>query len=152
MIVDTHAIEVWSDGSCVSLTRYGGWGAVLRMPQGDVELWGGERDTTVNAMELTAVIQALSALKRPCAVRVFTDSKYVANGWDDYMPIWKKNGWLNYEGNPVKNRELWETLDKAASAHRVIFHWIKGHRGLMFNERADRLARRGRDELRPFGT
>ena len=145
-------VEAWTDGSCHPNPGPGGWGAVIRFAGREQELWGGEHNATNNTMELMAVIQALSVLRRPCSVQVFTDSKYVANGFTQHMPTWRKNDWRTYAGAPVKNKELWLELEKAASAHRVLFRWIRGHVGTFYNERADRLARRGRDELSPYGS
>jgi ribonuclease HI len=107
------------------------------------ELWGGEGRTTNNRMELMAVIRALEALKRPVHARVTTDSRYVKQGVTQWMAHWKRNGWRTADRKPVKNKDLWERLDKAASNHLVEWHWVKGHAGHAENERADQLANRG---------
>lgn len=151
MMIDLQEVQCWVDGSCWPNPGPGGWGAILRYHFHEKEMWGGDEHATNNKMELTAAIRALSALKRPCVVHLWTDSKYVKNGYS-WCPLWRRNHWITSAGTPVKNRELWEELEQAASAHAVIFRWIRGHAGTMMNERADRLARRGRDELRPFGT
>lgn len=149
--VDMQRVIAYTDGSCHPNPGPGGWGVVLIYKDVEKELWGGAHNVTNNIMELTAAVQALTALKRPCHVDLYTDSKYVQQGFEQYRPTWKKNGWITYEGKPVKNRELWEELDCVARPHRAIFHWVRGHVGTYNNERADMLARRGRDEIRPFG-
>jgi len=136
-------VEIFSDGACKGNPGPGGWGALLRYGAAEKELWGGELDTTNNRMELMAVIQALEALKRPCEVRITTDSRYVKQGVTSWMPRWKRNGWRTAERKPVKNRDLWERLDEATSRHELQWHWVRGHTGHPENERADRLANRG---------
>lgn len=139
----SDTIEIFTDGACKGNPGPGGWGAVLRCGVHEKELCGGEERTTNNRMELMAVIQALEALKRPGRVRITTDSQYVKNGVTQWMARWKRNGWLTASREPVKNRDLWERLDRALSEHRVQWHWVKGHAGHAENERADRLANRG---------
>ena len=140
-------VEVFSDGACKGNPGPGGWGALLRYGTDEKELWGGEPDTTNNRMELMAVIQALEALTRPSQVRVTTDSQYVKQGVTAWMARWKRNGWRTADRKPVKNRDLWERLDKATSRHELQWQWVRGHRGHPENERADRLANRGIPEL-----
>jgi ribonuclease HI len=111
------------------------------------ELCGGERDTTNNRMELTAVISALAALKRPVEIRLYTDSKYVQQGISAWIHNWKKNGWRTSDKKPVKNADLWQQLDQLAAGHRIDWVWVKGHAGNPGNERADALANRGIDQL-----
>lgn len=136
-------VEIFTDGACKGNPGPGGWGALLRYGAHEKELCGGEARTTNNRMELMAVIAALEALTRPSRVRVTTDSQYVKRGVNEWMARWKRNGWLTAERTPVKNQELWERLDRALSAHRVEWHWVRGHTGHPENERADELANRG---------
>ena len=107
------------------------------------ELYGGASDTTNNRMELTAVIRGLEALKRPCAVRIVTDSQYVKQGITQWINRWRRNGWRTADKRPVKNRDLWERLDALLDGHQVEWTWVKGHAGHAGNERADRLANKG---------
>ena len=136
-------VEIFTDGACKGNPGPGGWGALLRFGEHEKELFGGEQHTTNNRMELLAVINALEALKRPVRVRVTTDSQYVKQGVTQWLQRWRRNGWQTAEKTPVKNRDLWERLDRAASLHRLEWHWVRGHRGHPENERADRLANRG---------
>jgi ribonuclease HI len=140
-------VEIFTDGACRGNPGPGGWGAVLRYGEHEKELYGGEARTTNNRMELMAAIRALETLKRPCSVRVTTDSIYVRNGITDWLPNWKKRGWKTAAKKPVKNADLWQRLDQAVQAHRISWHWVKGHSGHVENERADQLANRGIDEL-----
>ncbi|NIR61733.1 MAG: ribonuclease HI [Gammaproteobacteria bacterium] len=140
-------VEAFTDGACRGNPGPGGWGVVLRYGDRERELRGGERATTNNRMELMAAIRALEALKRPCRVRVTTDSQYVRNGITDWMARWKRNGWKTANRKPVKNKDLWQRLDAAMQRHRVEWHWVRGHSGHPENERADRLANRAIDEL-----
>lgn len=134
-------VEIFTDGACSGNPGPGGWGAVLRYAGKEKELCGGENDTTNNRMELTAVIEALSALKEPCEVRLTTDSKYVCDavtqGW---VYSWQKNGWRKADKKPALNVDLWEKLLPLLSLHRVDFCWVKGHAGHPENERCDALA------------
>lgn len=136
-------VEVFTDGACKGNPGPGGWGALLRYGEHEKELHGGEAQTTNNRMELMAVIQALEALKRPSPVRITTDSQYVKRGVTEWMARWKRNGWLTAERKAVKNRDLWERLDRALAQHQVQWHWVRGHTGHPENERADQLANRG---------
>ena len=136
-------VVIYTDGACKGNPGPGGWGALLRAGAAERELWGGEPRTTNNRMELLAVIHGLSALTRPCAVTVFTDSEYVKNGITTWIHGWKKRGWLTADRKPVKNQDLWQRLDQLASQHRVDWQWVKGHAGDPGNERADALANRG---------
>ena len=126
----------------------GGWGALLRWKGHEKELFGGELDTTNNRMELTAVIQALSALKSRCEVAVYTDSVYVKDGITKWIHGWKQRGWRTADKKPVKNVELWQRLEALAAQHDVQWHWVRGHDGDPGNERADALANRGVDSVR----
>ncbi|MFY7856867.1 MAG: ribonuclease HI [Rubrivivax sp.] len=136
-------VVIYTDGACKGNPGPGGWGALLRAGAAERELWGGEPHTTNNRMELLAVIHGLSALTRPCAVTVYTDSEYVKNGITTWIHGWKKRGWLTADRKPVKNQDLWQRLDQLAAQHRVDWQWVKGHAGDPGNERADALANRG---------
>lgn len=140
-------VDIFTDGACRGNPGPGGWGAILRMRSREKELHGGERATTNNRMELTAVIRALEALKRPVRARIHTDSQYVQQGISAWIHAWKRRGWLTADKQPVKNQDLWQQLDQLSARHRVEWFWIKGHAGHAENERADRLARRGIEEL-----
>ncbi len=137
------AVEIFSDGACKGNPGVGGWGALLRMGGTEKELFGGEPNTTNNRMELTAVIQALTALTRPCEVLIHTDSQYVMKGMMEWIEGWKAKGWKTAAKQPVKNDDLWKTLDKLVAMHDVDWRWVKGHSGHPENERADQLANRG---------
>ncbi len=141
-------VEIYTDGACSGNPGPGGWGALLRMGEVEKELSGAERDTTNNRMEMMAVIKALEALKRPCAVDLYTDSKYVIDGAEQWLHGWKKRGWKNAAREPVKNAHLWQKIDELIHLHQVTFHWVKGHNGHVENERVDALARAAIDELR----
>ena len=136
-------VEIYTDGACKGNPGPGGWGALLRSGRRERELFGGEPDTTNNRMELTAVIRALEALKRPCRVEVFTDSEYVKKGITEWLQAWKRRGWKTADRKPVKNEALWRRLDELADRHRIRWHWVRGHSGHADNERADALANRG---------
>ena len=138
---------IYTDGACRGNPGPGGWGAVLLSRGAEKELWGGEALTTNNRMELTAAIEALNALKKPCEVELHTDSRYVMQGITEWMPAWKARGWRTADRKPVKNDDLWMKLDEARRRHRVSWKWVKGHAGHELNERADALANRGIDEL-----
>ena len=141
-------VELFTDGACSGNPGPGGWGAILRLKTADggereKELSGGDPATTNNKMELMGAISGLEALKRPCVVRLYTDSKYVMDGATKWIHGWKKNGWRTADKKPVKNAELWQRLDAALKSHEVQWHWVKGHAGHAENERADQLARDG---------
>ena len=136
-------VEIFSDGACKGNPGVGGWGALLRMGDTEKELFGGEPNTTNNRMELTAVIESLTVLTRPCDVVVHTDSQYVQKGISEWIHGWKAKGWKTAAKQPVKNDDLWKRLDKLASQHKVDWRWVKGHAGHVENERADQLANRG---------
>ena len=138
-----ETVEVYTDGACKGNPGPGGWGALLRYKGVEKELYGGEANTTNNRMELLAVIKALEALRRPCEVRVATDSQYVKRGVTEWMQRWKRNGWRTADKRAVKNKELWERLDRALADHQVTWLWVRGHAGHPENERADRLANKG---------
>ena len=136
-------IDIYADGACKGNPGPGGWGALLRAGGHEREMFGGEPHTTNNRMELTAVIRALEALRRPASVRVYTDSQYVQQGISTWIHGWKRKGWKTAGGTPVKNADLWRSLDALAAQHRVEWHWVRGHAGHPDNERADALANRG---------
>lgn len=140
-------VEIFTDGACKGNPGIGGWGALLRMAGKERELCGGERHTTNNRMELMGAISALAALKRPCRVRLHTDSKYVQQGISEWVVNWKKRGWKTADKKPVKNEDLWRRLDELAAQHQIEWLWVKGHAGHDGNERADQLANRGIEEL-----
>lgn len=140
---DKKHVEIYADGACKGNPGPGGWGAVLRFGMLEKEIFGGEPGTTNNRMELTAVIQALESLKRPCEIRIYTDSQYVQKGISEWIHGWKKKNWVTAAKAPVKNADLWKRLDALASQHEVSWHWVKGHAGHPENERADALANRG---------
>jgi ribonuclease HI len=136
-------VLIYTDGACKGNPGPGGWGAWLKSGEHEKELFGGERLTTNNRMELTAVIQALTALKAGSRVVLYTDSEYVRNGITSWIRNWKARGWLTADRKPVKNIELWQRLDALAAQHQVTWRWVKGHSGDPGNERADALANRG---------
>jgi ribonuclease HI len=138
---EADVVEIFTDGACSGNPGPGGWGALLRYRGREKELAGGEPHTTNNRMELMGVIAALEALKRPSPVRLVTDSMYVKNGVNQWMPRWKANGWRTADKKPVKNQDLWERLDQALGEHAIDWHWVKGHAGHDENERVDALAR-----------
>jgi len=137
----TRTVIIHTDGACSGNPGPGGWGAILEWNGTVKELSGAEKETTNNRMELMAAIAALEALKRPCRVRLVTDSTYVRDGVTKWIHAWKKNGWKTSAKKPVKNADLWERLDEAASRHEIRWEWVKGHSGHPENERADALAR-----------
>ena len=139
-------VEIWTDGACSGNPGPGGWGALLRFGDREREIYGGERRTTNNRMELTAAIEALEVLRRPCRVRLTTDSKYLKDGISQWIHNWKRNGWRTAARKPVKNADLWQRLDQALGDHTVEWLWTKAHAGHPENERADQLARRGTEQ------
>ena len=146
-------VELFTDGACSGNPGPGGWGAILRVKGAkdggrERELSGSEPATTNNRMELMAVISGLEALKRPCTVRLYTDSRYVLDGATKWIHGWKKNGWRTADKKPVKNVELWQRLDAAGAPHRIHWSWVKGHSGHVENDRADELARGEIEKLR----
>ncbi len=140
-------VEIFTDGACRGNPGPGGWGALLRHGEHEKELFGGEPLTTNNRMELMAAIVALETLKSPCRVVLTTDSQYVRQGITEWMANWKRRGWRTASRQPVKNADLWQRLDQAAAPHEVDWRWVRGHSGHVENERADRLANRGIDQM-----
>lgn len=143
-----QVVEIFTDGGCRGNPGIGGWGALLRFGDVERELSGSAEDTTNNRMELTAAIEALRALKRPCKVTLTTDSQYVKNGINQWMANWKRNDWKTAAKKPVKNQDLWRDLDEALVPHQVTWAWVKGHSGHAENERVDALANAAMDALK----
>ena len=143
----TTEVQIFTDGACRGNPGPGGWGAILRYGNNEKELYGGEKETTNNRMELMAAIKALESLSRSCTVDLTTDSQYVRMGISEWMHNWKKRGWKTSAKKPVKNVDLWQRLDEVTSKHKVNWHWVKGHSGHEENERADELANMGIDNL-----
>jgi ribonuclease HI len=137
----TGTVDIYTDGACSGNPGPGGWGAILRHGGTERELAGGEAMTTNNRMELMAAIAALEALKRPCKVRLHTDSRYLRDGIMQWIANWKRNGWKTAARQPVKNEDLWRRLDAAVTGHELEWVWVKGHAGHAENERVDELAR-----------
>jgi ribonuclease HI len=143
-----HHVVIYTDGGCAPNPGPGGWAAILRSGKHMRELKGGEPISTNNRMELMAAISALEALRQPSLVDMHIDSQYVRDGIMKYINNWKRNGWRTASKEPVKNQDLWQRLDAARSQHTVRWHWIKGHSGDVYNDRADELVREARDALK----
>ena len=143
----TEIIEIYTDGACRGNPGPGGWGALMISGKHRKTIHGGETNTTNNRMELTAAIKALNALKGPRKVLLHTDSTYVMNGINDWLPRWKVRGWKTAAKKPVKNQDLWQALDEAIALHEIEWKWVRGHSGVPGNEEADALANQGIDEL-----
>jgi len=134
-------VEIFTDGACSGNPGPGGYGAVLKYGDNQKEISGCAANTTNNRMEMTAVIEALKQLKRPCKIRLLTDSRYVMDGMTRWMPTWIRNNWLTSQKKPVLNRDLWETMLDLSKSHKIQWEWVKGHTGHPENERCDQLAR-----------
>ena len=147
----TGVVEIYTDGACRGNPGAGGWAALLRRGTHEREIHGAERHTTNNRMELTAVIRALEALRRPVEARVYTDSEYVRRGITEWLASWKARGWRTADKKPVKNQDLWERLDELAASHRIEWHWVPAHSGVEGNERVDALANQAIDALGQSG-
>ena len=140
-------VEIFTDGACRGNPGPGGWGVLMRYNGTEKTIAGAEAKTTNNRMEMTAVIKALSALNRSCAIEITTDSQYVKNGITQWIKQWKQRGWRTASREPVKNQDLWQAMDKLVSEHDVTWHWVKGHSGHEENERADQLANEAIDKM-----
>jgi ribonuclease HI len=140
-------VEIYTDGACRGNPGPGGWGALLISGEIRKELSGAETDTTNNRMELMAAIEALRALKRPVHATLYTDSKYVCTGIEEWLPNWKKRDWRTADRKPVKNVDLWKALDEARGPHKVNWRWVKGHAGNVGNEHVDALANAAIDAM-----
>jgi len=145
---ESSDVEIFTDGACRGNPGPGGWAAILRYRGVEKELSGYEPDTTNNRMEMMAAIAGLEALKRPCRVRLYSDSQYLRDGITKWIHGWKKRGWRTADKQPVKNIDLWQRLDALLARHRVRWHWVRGHAGHVLNERADHLARQGLEDAR----
>ena len=143
-----NKVEIFTDGACKGNPGPGGWGAILRYGTTEKEIYGASKNTTNNIMELTAVIESLKNLKKPCELTITTDSKYVKNGITEWIHNWKKNGWRTAAKKEVKNKELWIELDSLIQIHSISWDWVKGHSGHPENERADLLANVAIEELK----
>ena len=140
-------VIIFTDGACRGNPGPGGWGALIKFDTAEREIFGGQNNTTNNQMELSAAIEGLSILKEPCNVELFTDSKYVMDGITQWIQNWKKNNWKTSAKKEVKNKELWQQLDRLMSYPQVQWHWVKGHSGDPGNEIADLLANKGIDSI-----
>ncbi|GJL74145.1 ribonuclease HI [Nitrosomonas sp.] len=140
-------VEIYTDGACKGNPGVGGWGALLKYGGREQEIFGGEKHTTNNRMELLAAIRALEQLKRPCTVRLYTDSQYVHKGISQWMHAWKARNWKTASKKPVKNEDLWRLLDQLSQQHEIEWLWVRGHAGHKENERADLLANRGVEKV-----
>lgn len=144
---DLPMVEIYADGACKGNPGPGGWGAWLRYGGHEKELSGGEANTTNNRMELTAVIQALKVLTKPCRLKIYTDSVYVQKGMTEWIDGWKARNWRTSDKKPVKNDDLWRMLDQLTHSHHIEWIWVKGHAGNLGNERADQLANHGVEQI-----
>ena len=140
------SVHIYTDGACRGNPGPGGWGVLLRYDANEKCLYGGEKNTTNNRMELRAAIEGLNALKEPCQVTLTTDSQYVRQGITEWLAKWKQKNWKTSKKEPVKNQDLWQALEIAVSRHQVNWQWVKGHSGHVENELADQLANKGIDE------
>jgi ribonuclease HI len=145
---ERNTVVIYTDGACSGNPGPGGWGSILMYNGHRRELSGGDRSTTNNRMEMTAVIEALEALKRSCRIVIHTDSTYVMKGMTEWMDNWKRRGWKTANRKPVKNVDLWQRLDEAMARHDVEWRWVRGHSGVPENERADELARLAIPDIR----
>ena len=143
-----NKVEIFTDGACKGNPGPGGWGAILRYGTTEKEIYGASKNTTNNIMELTAVIESLKNLNKPCELIITTDSKYVKNGITEWIHNWKKNGWRTAAKKEVKNKELWIELDSLIQIHSITWDWVKGHSGHPENERVDLLANVAIEELK----
>ena len=140
-------IEIFTDGACRGNPGPGGWGALLRFGTEEKKIKGSDQNTTNNRMEMQAAIAALESLSRPCNIKLVTDSKYLLNGINSWLPNWKKKGWKTANKKPVKNEDLWRRLDDLVQPHTIDWEWVKGHSGHIENEIVDQLANDAIDDL-----
>ncbi len=140
-------VDIYTDGACRGNPGPGGWAALLRYGSRETTIHGAAQETTNNRMELQAALSALQKLKRPCTVRITTDSKYLMDGIQQWLPHWKRNGWKTSAKKPVKNQDLWQQLDGQVERHTVTWNWVQGHSGHAENEQVDRLANEAIDAL-----
>lgn len=140
MVSKRKKVAIYTDGACSGNPGPGGWAALLVYGEREKEISGGEADTTNNRMELTATIRGLKLLKEPCEVMLYTDSKYVLQGYTEWLPGWRKKGWKTADKKPVKNVDLWQALEEIAAQHKITWEWVKGHSGHPENDRVDALA------------
>ena len=140
-------VHLYTDGAARGNPGPGGWGALLIYKDADKTIYGGEKNTTNNRMEMTAIIEALKIVKMDCDITLYTDSKYVMDGITKWLHNWKKKGWMTSNKKPVKNKDLWQVLEESISKHNIEWRWVKGHAGIPGNEKADELANQGIDEL-----
>lgn len=140
-------VDIYTDGACRGNPGPGGWAALLRYGSRETTIHGAAQETTNNRMELQAALSALQKLKRPCTVRITTDSKYLMDGIQQWLPRWKRNGWKTSAKKPVKNQDLWQQLDGQVERHAVTWNWVQGHSGHAENEQVDRLANEAIDAL-----
>jgi len=145
-------VDIFTDGACSGNPGPGGYGAILRYGEVTREISGCEPDTTNNRMEMTAVIEALRQLKRPCSIRIYTDSTYVMRGMTEWVPRWIQRQWINSQKRPVVNRDLWERLLSLSRPHHIEWNWVRGHQGHLENERCDALAREALEQCRNSGS
>ena len=143
MDTDDDWVEIYTDGACKGNPGPGGWGAYFKVQNSEKELWGGEIQITNNRMELIAVIQAIKSISESKKLKIFTDSKYVKNGIQDWIINWEKNGWKTASKKPVANKDLWIQLNKIKNIRKIEWNWVKGHSGNLGNEKADYLANKG---------
>jgi ribonuclease HI len=136
-------VIIYTDGACAGNPGPGGWGAILMSGDKQKKICGGDKETTNNRMEITAALEALKSLKKPCDVELYTDSKYLIEAITKWLPGWKKNGWKTADKKPVKNQDLWVELEEVVNIHKIKWNWVKGHAGDKLNEMADELARSG---------
>lgn len=146
-LMEENVVYIHTDGACRGNPGPGGWGALLQFSGKERELYGAEKETTNNRMELTAAIRALEALSRPCCVHLVTDSQYVKQGMTQWLANWKRRGWRTADGKEVKNRDLWQLLERQVQRHQVEWFWVRGHSGHIENERVDQLANRAINEI-----
>ena len=144
---DLPRVTIYTDGACRGNPGKGGWGAVLYSADKTKEIYGGERDTTNNRMELSAALNALRALKKSCDIKLFTDSQYLRLGITQWIARWHQNNWMSSSKKPIKNRDLWQELFELSKMHKINWQWVKGHSGDIGNELADKLANKGIESL-----